>query len=105
MRCEGVGGTRHALERERDALLRTRLADTVVHRPGRVRAAELCRHVLGPLHALGGKAGIELEWVPADAHFVGVEPGKGALDAPLANVAPRADGVGNDVDLDHGEAQ
>lgn len=94
-------GARLALKDERDALLCSRLADAAVYRAGSLDATELRRHVFGAVHPFVGQVGIERERMPAHAHFVGVESCEGTLKAPLADVAPGTDGVGDDDDLDH----
>ena len=57
-----------------------------------------------PVDALGRHVGIELEGMPGDgeAELVLLEDVERALEMAFADVAPRADGIGDDVDASGG---
>ena len=98
MRCARVRRPPHAVEGEADALLLPQRGHVAIERGGPVRP-ELAGAVERALHALRRHAGIELEGQPADrrreseARFV-----ERALEAALADEAPRTDDVREDVD-------
>ena len=98
MRCARVRRPLHAVEGEADALLLPQRGHVAIERGGPVRP-ELAGSVDRALHALRRHAGIELEGQPADgrreseARFV-----ERALEAALADEAPRTDDVREDVD-------
>ena len=66
----------------------------------RSSAAELGEAVLGAVDALARHVGIELEGMPGDgeAQVLLLEEVERALEMALADVAPRADRIGDDVD-------
>ena len=65
-----------------------------------LEAAELGDAVLGAVDALARHVGIELEGMPGDgeAQVLLLQEVERALELALADVAPRADHVGDDVD-------
>ena len=77
-----------------------RIDDPCVQRGGLLGAAELPGAVLGAIDALLRHVGIELERVPVDRERQSLagEGGQSPLHLPLADVAPRADRVRDDVD-------
>ena len=60
--------------------------------------AELGHHVALPIHAVGRHVGIELKRPPLDPELGG-PTGTSTLEAPLTDVAPRTNGVGDNGDL------
>ena len=99
VRVDGVGRAFHALEGEVDALGLAGRADLVVDRVGVAGAAELELEILAPVHAAGRHVRVELEGAPVDRQ-VRLRPlGEGALQPALADEAPGADRVGEDIDV------
>ena len=75
--------------------------DLAINAQGVFPAAEFGFEVFAPVHTLGGHVGVELERVPFDGEGV-VGLGLQRLFQPgLADIAPRADGIGKDINLDH----
>ena len=101
MRQHGVGRAPDPRELELDAGLAAALGDRLVDLARPVAAAELGPHVIVARHAFGRHVGIELERPPGDGDVVAAAQIERALEAPLADVAPRADRVGDDVDVNH----
>ena len=66
-----------------------------------IAAAKLGREMRLPVLAFRRHAGIELERSPGDIGLDVRPGGEGPFQPALADIAPRADGVGNDVDF-HG---
>ena len=100
MGLHGVGRAGELLEMEVDADARGHAGDALVHLLRALGAAELGEAVLLTVDAFGWHLGIELEGMPGDGEaqlglFQDVE---GALEMALADVAPRTDDIGNDVD-------
>src|SRR5204863_9929795 len=97
----GVGRAPDPGELELDAGLAARLGDPLVDLARPVAAAELRPHIVVARHALGRHVGIELERPPRKRDVVAPAEVERALEAALANVAPRTDRVGDDVDINH----
>jgi hypothetical protein len=97
VRVEGVRRARDGVELEVEAGLLRHGADPGIDPLGTLRAAELVLQVLLPVHALGRHVGVELEDAPV--HVEGVDPGlgDGLVQPGLADIAPGADRVGDDV--------
>jgi hypothetical protein len=101
VRVEG-GARAGALELEVEPFGRRRGGHPVLHRPRLLDARPvLAGEVLGAIaHALGRRAGVELEAAPGDADLVAVrEGGQRGLEAALADVAPGAGDVRPDLDV------
>src|SRR5580704_10368807 len=101
MRQHGIGRAPDPRELEFDAGLAAAFGDRLVDLARPVTAAELGAHVVVTCHALGRHVGIELEGPPRHGYVGAAALGQGALEAPLADVAPGTDRVGNDVDVNH----
>src|SRR5882672_6603306 len=101
MRQHGVGRPPDPGELEFDAGLAAAFGDRLVDLRRPVAAAELGAHIVVARHALGRHVGIELEGSPGHGHVGAAAQRQGALEAPLADVAPGTDRVGNDVDVNH----
>src|SRR5262249_37861301 len=99
MRIDRVRRALHRVEVEFDALLAAGIDDRVVATPAAV-VPELGAQVVGAVHALARHVGVELEGPPADLERACARRQfrQRALETPLADEAPRADGVGNDID-------
>lgn len=86
---------------ERQSVLSGQRFDASDHLPGTVRSTTIfARERLDHgLDRLPGRARIEFEGVPHHVDVVGVlEAGKRGLEAPLADIAPRAHHIGPDID-------
>src|ERR1700730_10280493 len=101
VRQHGVGRAPDARELEFDAGLAAAFGDRLVDLPRPVAAAELGAHIVVARHALDRHVGMELEGPPGHGHVGAAALGQGTLEAPLADVAPGTDRVGNDVDVNH----
>ena len=101
MRQHGVGRAPDPGELELDAGFAAAFGDRLVDLARPVAAAELGAHIIVARHALGRHVGIELEGPPGHGHVGAAAQRQGALEAPLADVAPRTDRVGDDVDVNH----
>lgn len=106
---EGVGSGLDALEGVDQAVVRGHGAHLVEHRLGLDRPAELGLEEFAVGLARSRRVRVEEEGQPVDAHVeVGardLELGQCAVQAHLAEEAPWADEVGNEVDVeDHLEA-
>ena len=104
---ERVGSGLDALEGVDQAVVGGDVTHLVEHRLGLDRPAELGLEEGAIGLARGGRVGIEEEGQPVHAHVEigprGLELGERAVQAHLAEEAPRADEVGNEVDVeDHG---
>jgi hypothetical protein len=75
-------------------------ADALVELARALGAAELGQTILGAVDALARHVGIELEGMPGngEVQVLLVEDGERAFEMALADVAPWADRVGDDVD-------
>ena len=101
VRIEGVGLARHPAEIEVEAGRRPGLPDCGVDVFGPFDAAELGGQVRFPVHAPGRHVRIELERPPADKDIEVRRPsGQCLLEPALADITPRTDRVGNDIDSD-----
>jgi hypothetical protein len=103
MRSDRVGLARNPVERERDAVVGADRGHTRIDVLA-ARGAEFLYNIVLPAHALRGQLRIELERPPDEAGpvrlgvLLGVQIER-RLDLPLADVAPGADHVRNDVDV------
>lgn len=95
----------HPLEREGDAVLATDVRDVVEELLDALGAPELLRVEGRGLHPFGRE--IRLEHVRVPAHLDGALRliGQRALEAPLADEAPGAGDVGEDVEHHVGEGR
>src|SRR5437879_12059720 len=94
-----VLGVRSALEGERNALGPAYLRHLGVEGQGPFPASELGGAVLLAVHTLLGHPRVQLERLPSHSHIC--TPGEGGyslLQSPLADVAPRADHIGDHFD-------
>ena len=98
---EGVGGVVDALESEDDVFFQPDLADLFVDGRRFFRAAKLGLQIGGAVHAASRHVGVEGERSPDDLDRVGRPGGQGALQPALADEAPRADHVGDNLNM-HG---
>ena len=100
MRIHGVRGAPLPIEAELQPRGRAGRGDLRVEFARTLEAAEFRRAIGGALHALAGHVGVELEGAPMhlEAPARVAEPREGAFQVPLADPAPRADGIGNHVD-------
>ena len=100
MGVERVGRARQPVEMELQADGGRGLGDALVELARALGAAELGQPILGALDALARHVGIELEGMPGDGEVQAllVEEGERAFEMALADVAPWADRVGDDVD-------
>ena len=89
---------RENVEGEGDAYIGAGLLDIVIDRRGAGGRTELGGEITLAIHAFFGHAGVELEGVPDDFHGEFGPRGEGRFQAALADVAPGAYGVGNDID-------
>ena len=100
VRIHGIRRARDTIEDELDALGLAGLLDGVEDFGNPLFGAELGHHVALPVHAVGRHVGVELKRTPCDGE-VGGPAGARTLEAPLADVAPGTNRVGDDGDL-HG---
>ena len=77
------------------------LRDFGVDLDGRFLAAEFQFQILAPVHALGRHIGVQLERMPFDQKGVIRMRGQRAVQIGLADIAPRANRIGDDIKLDH----
>ncbi len=101
VRVAGVRRAPDAVEGEGDVLASARRGDRRIDAAGMGRIAELGGEIVGPRHAALRHVGVELEGAPGDRHGEVRTLLERASEAPLADEAPRADDVGDDVDM-HG---
>ena len=106
VRVDRVRRPRHQIGAERQADGRRRLGDPLIQRRRLLRAAELPGAIGGAVAALLRHVGIELERVPVhrEAQPLLRQRRQRALQLALADIAPRADRVGDDVDPRPGPA-
>ena len=98
VRVQGVHGERGA-EVEVEALLAGQLGDPARHLV-RLRAEPPGQVIPGGHRRARRGVGVQLETAPGDLHLAGVlELAQRALQPALADVAPRADHIGPDLDL------
>ena len=86
-----------------DAVLFGNLAEAVMDRLKLSLGAEARDQVGALVHACGGHVGVQLERMPFDAERVVGMTFQRAVEIGLAEIAPRADRVGKDVKLHHGD--
>ncbi len=102
MRIERIRLSVNAIEIERNANAGAGGADTRVDFGRTCLAAEFGFDIRGASDTLGWQVGIELKGMPAandgKAGFARVQLCQRRLELALADVAPRADDVGNDID-------
>ena len=100
MGVQRIGRAGQPLEMEFQADRGGGLGDALVELARALGAAELGQAVLGAVDALARHVGIELEGVPGDgeAQVLLLQDVERALEVALADVAPGADRVGDDVD-------
>src|SRR5262249_35845826 len=104
MRQHGVGRPPDQRELELDARLAAAFGDRLVDLARPVAAAELRAPIVAARTAPGRHVGVEREGPPGHRHVGAAAQRQRALEAALADVAPRADRVRDDVDIDHGES-
>ncbi len=98
-RVRGIG---HAGHPQRQAGAFGGSFDLGIGARGLVATAELCLKIAGAVHALARHVGVQLERVPFHAERVRGVPGQRVVKIGLADIAPGANGVGKDVETDHG---
>jgi len=101
MRVHGVRGALDPAELEIDAFGGADLGELVIALGGALDAAELPREVRLPIHAVERHVRIQLERTPADQDVGHSAHRKRLLEPAFADVAPRADGIDDDVQF-HG---
>src|SRR2546425_10554361 len=99
VRSEGARRARHALERELDALAASFRGDAGVELAAPLDRAEFRLAVLRARHPALQHLGVQLEGQVANAHLRFVaQKHERLFKAPLPDVAPRANDVGNHLD-------
>src|SRR5439155_1719006 len=99
VRSEGVGRAHHARERELDALALTLRGNARIELPPTLDRTEFRLAILRARHPALRHLGIQLEGPVANAHLRFVaQKRERFFKAPLADVAPRANDVGNHLD-------
>ena len=93
VRIHGVGRARDAVEDKAYAVDLPGLLDRPEYLGNALLRTELRHHVAVAIHAFGRHVRVELEGAPFNRKLGGTV-GLGALEAPLADVAPRANRVG-----------
>ena len=98
----GRGRAPDRVEVEGDAFLQPGHGDAVVELTGALGVAELARQIGCAFHAVVGHVGVEHEGAPVNLGPLRlVDVFQGTLQPALADVAPGADRIGEDVE-DHG---
>ena len=102
MGVQGVGHPLRLVGVHVDACGAGRFAQAVVHGIDAGLAAELLLKMGALRHAFGRHVGVQLERVPLDLERVVGVRGQCAVEVGLADIAPGADRVGEDVQADRG---
>ncbi len=95
----------HPLEAEGDTLTPADLLDHRENAPGAVLAGKLADEIFIEGKPLARDVGIEEEGVPSEAHFELLETFEGAAKPPQPEMAPRADEVVDDLDMENGASR
>ena len=98
MRVERIGRARDFVEGEGDAFLGAERLEAFMRRLDAPVIAEFVDHIGAPLETLFGNARVELIGAPMDRDRLALLLGEGALQPLLAEIAPGADDVADDVD-------
>ncbi len=100
MRIERVRRPQHQVLAELQAHTGRRRSDTFIQFARPLRAAELHRAIGDAVAAFLRHVGIELERVPVDGEVqpLGCQQRQRTFELSLADIAPRADRIGDDVD-------
>ena len=99
MGVDGVRGALHLVMVEHEPLRPSRRGDLRVERLGALPRPELGRAIGAPVEAGLGYIGVEFEGAPSDERcHVWRERRDHAVQSPLGNPAPGADGVGDHLD-------
>ena len=94
-----VGRNFNGVERKVDARAAAGLGDALVGDLQLVAAPELGFHVFAPVMAFRRNCRIELVWPPGNGNVEVVQLSQRCLEIALADVAPGADDIRNDVDV------
>ena len=101
VRVAGVRHPHHGREIDRKARGTGGRFDLGIDGGGAVGAAEAAFEEGSAVGTFGGQVGVELEGVPFDRERMAGARLECAVEQALADIAPRADGIGEDVELDH----
>src|SRR5690606_2771040 len=102
MRVDGIGRARNPLEFEGDAGAFPGPTDPLINLFGALGPTELGRQIVAPIEAACGDVRVELNRPPVHLdRLAGATLPERRFQAPLADEAPGADGIGYDVDADH----